>query len=183
MKRCGSLRACVLVVLTCLIPGAAGAQVRPGPVTQQAAQSPVALPAGQHPVTPSARQDAPVESLVHGFTPGAESRLLESPDSRSHWLAGAVVGFVVGAGATHLVLRTGGSRSFCDRDSNQDALRASDCAWLAAGGGVIGAGIGALIGGRIRTGVRHDGSRGEFRVGIVPGDGARLSTQFRTHSR
>jgi hypothetical protein len=182
MKRSGLTRACMLVVLTCLLPGVAGAQVR---------QDPVAPQAGQFPVRPEVWQDGPdtrwpvpgIASLEHGLTPGAESRLLESPDSRSYWLAGAVVGFVVGAGATHLVLRTGGSRSFCDRDSNQDALRASDCAWLAAGGGVIGAGIGALIGGRIRTGRRHDGSRNEFRVGIVPGDGIGLSTQFTARIR
>jgi hypothetical protein len=182
MKRSGLLRACMLVVLTCLLPGAAGAQVR---------QDPVAPQTGQYLAAPEVWQDgsvakwpvAGIAGLGHGLTPGGESRLLESPDSRSHWLAGAVVGFVVGAGATHLVLRTGGSRSFCDRDSNQDALRASDCAWLAAGGGVIGAGIGALIGGRIRTGRRHGGSRDEFRVGIVPGDGVRLGAQVTTRIR
>jgi hypothetical protein len=70
-------------------------------------------------------------------------------DRRSHTLAGAAAGLVIGAGATYLLLQQGGSRSFCNRDTNQDAIHARGCHGLYAVGGAIGAGVGALIGYRI----------------------------------
>jgi hypothetical protein len=70
-------------------------------------------------------------------------------DRRSHTLAGAAAGLVMGAGATYLLLQQGGSRSLCNRDTNQDAIYARGCHGLYAVGGAIGAGVGALIGYRI----------------------------------
>jgi hypothetical protein len=68
---------------------------------------------------------------------------------RSHTLAGAAAGLVIGAGATYLLLQQGGSRSFCNKDTNQDAIHARGCHGLYAAGGVVGAGVGALIGSRL----------------------------------
>jgi hypothetical protein len=68
---------------------------------------------------------------------------------RSHTLAGAAAGLVIGAGATYLLLQQGGSRSFCNKDTNQDAIHARGCLGLYAAGGAVGAGVGALIGSRM----------------------------------
>jgi hypothetical protein len=79
-----------------------------------------------------------------------EARLQDG--RKSHRLAGAAIGFVVGAGATYLALNSGGSTSKCDRDANQDALSSGECLGLYALGGLAGAGLGAIVGGFIRTG-------------------------------
>lgn len=60
-------------------------------------------------------------------------------------LIGAGVGFVLGAGATWAVLNTGGSTAPCDRDANQDAMSAGECAGVTVLGGVVGALVGALV--------------------------------------
>lgn len=80
------------------------------------------------------------------------SRLEERINAGNHMLVGAGVGFVVGAGVTYLLLHSGGSTSLCDRNANQDAIRPAECIGLTIAGGAVGAGIGALIGRRIRRG-------------------------------
>jgi prolipoprotein diacylglyceryltransferase len=97
------------------------------------------------------------------------SRLEERINAGNHMLLGAGVGFVVGAGVTYLLLHSGGSTSLCDRNANQDAIRPAECLGLTIAGGVVGAGIGALIGRRIRRG----GAVSRQRVGVtsVSGDG------------
>jgi hypothetical protein len=78
-------------------------------------------------------------------------RLEVSQGHRSHALAGAGVGFLAGAGAALAVLYSGGSTSLCDRSANQDAIGSGECLGLTALGGLAGAGLGAVIGGRLRT--------------------------------
>lgn len=79
-------------------------------------------------------------------------RLEERINAGNHMLVGAGIGFVVGAGVTYLLLHSGGSTSLCDRNANQDAIRPAECLGLTIAGGAVGAGIGALIGRRIRRG-------------------------------
>lgn len=76
----------------------------------------------------------------------------EQQGSRTRRWEGAAVGFAVGAVATWVFLHQGGSTSLCDRDRNQDAIRANECAGIAVAGGAVGAAIGYFIGGRIRIG-------------------------------
>lgn len=83
---------------------------------------------------------------------------------RSYTVAGAVAGAVIGAGATALFVYSGDSTSLCDRDRNQDAIGPRECAAIIAGGGLVGAGIGALIGSRIRRDVDRNG----LRFGVTP---------------
>jgi hypothetical protein len=75
--------------------------------------------------------------------------LRQEPRTR-RW-EGAAIGFVAGAVATYFLLHSGGSTSLCDRDANQDAIRARECAGLTALGGVAGGAAGYVIGGRIRV--------------------------------
>jgi hypothetical protein len=74
-----------------------------------------------------------------------------SEGRKSHWVAGGVVGFLVGAGATYLILHGGGSTSLCNRSANQDAMGSAECLGATALGGVAGAALGALIGSQIRS--------------------------------
>ncbi len=83
---------------------------------------------------------------------------------------GAVAGFIVGATATVIVTRSGGSTAPCNRSANQDALSSSECVGLAVAGGLVGAGLGALIGSRIRVGMRQNASPPP-RLGGVPNRG------------
>lgn len=107
----------------------------------------------------AASQDVPLASV---------ERLEVRTGHRSHWLLGAGVGFVVGAGVTYAVLNTGGSTALCNRSANQDAIRAGECAGLTAGGAVVGAGLGALVGAFIKSDKWEDVSPERFRVGIAP---------------
>jgi hypothetical protein len=91
----------------------------------------------------------------------SRGRALER-EGRSHVLAGAAVGLLVGAGVTYAVLHSGGSTSLCDQSANQDAMAPRECAGLTALGGLAGAGVGAVIGARIRTG-RREACSGECR--------------------
>jgi len=70
---------------------------------------------------------------------------------RTRALEGAIIGFVVGAATTAIVTHSGGSTAPCDQSANQDALSSGECFGLAAAGGLVGAGLGALIGSRIRV--------------------------------
>lgn len=85
-------------------------------------------------------------------SPGFPPELLQARDTyRVH---GAVIGFVSGGVLTWIALKSGGSTAPCNRSENQDALRPIECAGLVALGGVVGAGIGALIG----SAIGRDGS-------------------------
>lgn len=88
---------------------------------------------------------------THSHRLSATSRIEVSRGSRSRWLAGAGVGFVVGTAGTYALLNQGGSTNPCDRSANQDAIGPAACVGLAAVGGVAGAGAGALIGRLFRT--------------------------------
>ena len=66
-------------------------------------------------------------------------------------LEGALIGLTIGATATILLTRSGGSTSLCNSSENQDALNSRECLGLAVAGGLVGAGVGALIGSRIRV--------------------------------
>jgi len=81
----------------------------------------------------------------------ATTRIEVSRGERSHWLAVAGAGFLVGAGGTFVLLNRGGSTNPCDRSANQDAIGPAAGAGLAALGGVAGAGAGAFTGRLFRT--------------------------------
>jgi hypothetical protein len=83
--------------------------------------------------------------------PDLAARLAAETRPRSHWRTGAIAGFVMGAGATWLVLHSGGSTATCDRERNQDAIGARECAAITVGGGLAGAALGAIIGSQIRV--------------------------------
>jgi hypothetical protein len=92
---------------------------------------------------------ATTQRTIHA--PDLAARLAAESRSRSHWRTGAIAGFVIGAGATYLVLHSGGSTATCDRERNQDAIGARECAAATVGGGLVGAGLGAIIGSQIRV--------------------------------
>jgi hypothetical protein len=95
-------------------------------------------------------------------------RLEVSRGRRSHWLAGAGVGFLVGAGAAVAVLYSGGSTSLCNQSANQDAMSSGECIGLTALGGLAGAGLGAVIGSRLRSERWQDVSIERLRIGLGP---------------
>jgi hypothetical protein len=88
---------------------------------------------------------------------------------RSYKWIGAAAGFVAGAGASYLILHSGGSTAPCDRSANQDAMNATECLGLVVLGGMTGAGIGAIIGGVIRTERWDVVPLESLRVGFEPG--------------
>ena len=65
------------------------------------------------------------------------------------------------------LLSTAGSTSLCDRSANQDAVSPSECLGLAALGGVLGAGLGAIIGGWVRTERWNDVPLQRLRVSLT----------------
>jgi hypothetical protein len=91
------------------------------------------------------------DGATHSYSLGAVRRLEVSDGTRSRWQTGAAVGLLIGGGATYFVTHSGGSTAPCDRDQNQDAMSGTECLGLVALGGAVGAGLGALIGGRIRS--------------------------------
>jgi hypothetical protein len=142
----------IAVLLMLSFPGAAGAQAPPasagappmfGAAARLVADAPPLFATAAPPLVAAAPRNA---------VTAAEARMHVALQSagRSRWREGALVGLIVGAAATYAVLHSGGSTSLCDRSANQDAIRAPECAGLVAAGGVVGAGIGALIGGRFR---------------------------------
>jgi 4-amino-4-deoxy-L-arabinose transferase-like glycosyltransferase len=131
------MRSVLLVaVLSWLVPATAAPQVLGDPTTS----SVQAL--GLLPVAAAPR-------AIHA--PDLAARLAAETRARSHWRTGAIAGFVIGAGATYLVLHSGGSTATCDRERNQDAIGARECAAITVGGGLAGAGLGAVIGSQIRV--------------------------------
>ncbi len=99
--------------------------------------------------------------------------------ARSHRLLGAAAGFVVGAGATWIVIHAGGSTSLCDRSRNQDALAPRECLGLVVLGGAVGAGVGALIGGAIHSAPLRAAPPGRLRLQAVPGRRPRIAVRMR----
>jgi hypothetical protein len=112
------------------------------------------------------------------------TRVEVSQGRRSRWLVGAGVGAVGGAGATFLVLNGtlfgGGSASTapCNRSANQDAISVGECVGLTALGAVAGAGLGALIGGLIRSERWEDRPLTSLRVGAAPSGAVRLGLRL-----
>jgi len=101
----------------------------------------------QHvPKAPDPALRAEPAALLPTFTPP-----VTITGHRTRALEGAVVGFAVGAAATIILTRSGGSTSWCDRSDSQDAMNSRECLGLAVAGGLAGAGVGALIGSRIRV--------------------------------
>jgi len=95
---------------------------------------------------------APLATVVHGPTELLEAGIWAQSAGGSHWRRGAVAGLVIGTAATVFVLWQGDSTALCDQSANQDAMRPRDCAAFVALGGAVGAGLGALVGSRIRRG-------------------------------
>jgi len=98
----------------------------------------------------------------------AVRRLEVSRGRRSYWLVGAGAGLLVGGGVTYAVLHTGGSTALCDRSANQDAIGSGECLALTAGGALVGAGLGALVGSLIRTERWERVPLDRLRVGLGP---------------
>jgi hypothetical protein len=114
------------------------------------------------------------DSLVVDTEPGGTlalpttdiEALAVSRGKHGHALAGAGVGFLVGAGVAYAVLSSGGSTSPCDETANQDAIGSTACLGLAALGGAAAAGLGAVIGGFVRTERWQDVPLERLRVGL-----------------
>src|SRR6266545_4689995 len=77
------------------------------------------------------------------------------------------------AGVSFALLNTGGSNSLCDRSANQDAISSSECIGLAALGGIAGAGLGAVIGGLVRTERWQNVPLEHLRVNLTPHAGSK----------
>ena len=112
------------------------------------------------------------------YSLNALTRLEVSRGRKSHSLAGAGVGFLVGAGATFALLHSGGSTSLCDRSANQDALNSGECIGLTALGGLAGAGVGAVVGALLRAERRQDIPVERLRVGAAPQPGSKFGLAF-----
>jgi hypothetical protein len=157
MRRHGSIHFCVLLLTIC--PSLLHAQEPTLKVSQRI-----------------------VVSAGNAFRTNAVARYEGQPDAaihlsrthQSHRLLGAGIGFVAGVGLTYVITHSGGSSSLCDRSSNQDALSSGECLGLVTVGGIAGAGLGAIIGGLIKTEYALQAPIRELRVGIVPGHGMRL---------
>lgn len=93
---------------------------------------------------------------------------------KPHTLLGAGIGFLVGGGVAVAVLFTGGSSSPCDQSANQDAMNSGECIGLSALGGLAGAGLGAIVGGLIRTERWQRIPFDRVRVSLTPQAGMRL---------
>lgn len=111
------------------------------------------------------------------------SRVEASAGTRSHWLAGAGIGFAVGWTVAYVALSSGGSTSTCDQSANQDAASVGGCIALATlVGGMPGFGLGAVAGLFIRSERWREVPLNRLRVsaGPEPGSGFRLTVSI-TH--
>ncbi len=111
------------------------------------------------------------------------SRVEVSTGTKSHWLTGAAIGFVVGGTVAYVALSSGGSTSICDQSANQDAASVGECIALStAVGGLPGFGVGALVGTFIRSERWQEVPLNRLRVsaGPEPGAGFRLAVSI-TH--
>jgi hypothetical protein len=140
------MRIVVLVAALCLlIPAMVVAQTQGAPIGGP--ETVAEWTTG--PVPPDLSPGVTTQRTIHA--PDLSARLAAESRARSHWRTGAMVGFVIGAGATYLVLHSGGSTATCDRERNQDAIGARECAAITVGGGLVGAGLGAIVGSQIRV--------------------------------
>jgi hypothetical protein len=176
------LLAMVIILGSCLTGIAQGQDpvLRPGSTIRLMAPCPpTEQPAAPGPLAACRYQGTlvgmPADSLTiaagHGtihLDRRAVTQLEISRGRRSQWLPGAGVGFLAGAGITYLVLHQGGSTSLCDRSANQDAIGSLECGGLTVLGGLAGAGLGAIIGGRFRSERWQDVPIERLRVSLVP---------------
>lgn len=95
--------------------------------------------------------DLEVDGRRSSYYLNTVSQLEVSRGSRSHKVLGAGIGFVVGVGSTYHLFHSGGSTGMCNQSANQDAIDSSHCLGIYGLGGLVGAGLGAFIGSRIRT--------------------------------
>jgi hypothetical protein len=72
------------------------------------------------------------------------------------------------------VLSGTGSTAPCDESANQDAIGSDACLGLKALGAVAGAGLGALIGGLIRSDRWQEVSVDRLRVSVAPHTGIKV---------
>jgi len=111
--------------------------------------------------------DLEVKGDRRSYNLSTESLVEVSRGFRSRTRQGAVIGFVVGAGSTFLLFHTSGSTDPCDASANQDAIGSAGCLGIYALGGLAGAGLGALIGSRIRTERWQMVTQGRVRISLV----------------
>lgn len=113
----------------------------------------------------------------------AVSLLELSRGRKSHWLAGAGVGFLAGTGTVLILLNSTGSSStnICDTANNQDAAGWGACLGIAAVAGGLPLGlIGGLVGLALKTDRWEETPRDRLRVNIVPyRDGVVLGASLR----
>ncbi len=114
------------------------------------------------------------QEAIRAFPLSAATRVEVSRGTRSRWLAGAGIGFLIGASSTYVLLNRGGSTNPCDPSANQDAIGTGACVGLAALGGVAGAGLGALIGKLFRSECWQDVPVQRVRVTLGLQAGGRL---------
>jgi len=93
---------------------------------------------------------------------------------KGHWRAGAGVGFLVGVGAAVAFEAGSGSTAPCDQEQNQDAMSSGECLGIAAAGVALSTGLGALVGGLVRTERWQEVPVEGLRLTMVPRPGRRL---------
>lgn len=100
------------------------------------------------------------------------TRLEASRGSTSRWKAGALIGFLAGAGVTFAILDSGdpASTNPCDPSSNQDAIGGPGTCLLIAGvvGGLPGGLLGLFVGSRLRTERWETVSLGRVGMTLLP---------------
>jgi len=186
MAEAAGLSSLVLIAVVGSLPAQEQATpLRPGTrvrvtIPCEAAPRPAAPPGALCPVTGqlvNARADSlriARDGATTGYSWSAVRRLEVSRGHRGHRLAGAAAGLLVGGGVSYLVLHSGGSTSLCDRSANQDAMSASECLGLTAAGALVGAGLGAILGGVIRSERWQEVSTEPVRIGLLPGSSPRI---------
>ena len=111
--------------------------------------------------------DLDVEGRRRSYDLHTVSHLEVSRESRSHKRLGAGIGFVVGVGSTYYLFHSGGSTGRCNQSANQDAIDSSHCLGLYGLGGLVGAGLGAVIGSRVRSERWQTVPLGRVRISLV----------------
>jgi hypothetical protein len=109
---------------------------------------------------------------------GTLRRLEVSQGRRGHWLVGAGAGAVLG-GVAFVLLTGSGSTAICDRDANQDALSPGECAGLSAAAVLVMGGVGAIVGGLIRSESWRELSVEDLRVSLAPRPPGKLGIAVR----
>jgi hypothetical protein len=133
-----------------VIGAAIAALLATAPVTVAAQAQPTQAPRHLLSGDVVAPQFAAAAAPFAASSPAIAGEALWQDGRRSFKWEGLLIGAVGGAILTHVFTHQGGSTSLCDRDRNQDAIRANECAAITAAGGVVFGGIGFAIGSRIR---------------------------------